>query len=107
MALSLSKRCILSAIAKVRRPATSDMLIAQTLETPRLLLRPEELSDAEGLYRMQTDPEVMRFIGDGRIVNWSIEDYRRAITQCLPSDHGNLTILCQTDRGYLGWCGLP
>lgn len=36
------------------------------LETPRLLLRPFTEADVDGLARMYADPEVIRYLGDGR-----------------------------------------
>lgn len=33
------------------------------IETDRLLLRPPTLEDADAVYRMRSDPELMRFIG--------------------------------------------
>ena len=37
-----------------------------TLETGRLILRPWHADDAAALYEICRDPEVMRYIGDGR-----------------------------------------
>lgn len=35
------------------------------LETQRLIIRTPELTDMDNLYALQTDPEVMRYIGNG------------------------------------------
>jgi RimJ/RimL family protein N-acetyltransferase len=39
------------------------------LTTERLLLRPRRPEDVPAIVRMNTDPEVVRFVGDGRVPN--------------------------------------
>lgn len=52
-----------------------------TLETERLTLRPFVESDADALFAISQDPEVMRFIGDRTIP--SMEDCWRAVAAWL------------------------
>ena len=39
------------------------------LETDRLIMRPFELSDVEDAYKMNSDPEVTKYTGDGGTVS--------------------------------------
>lgn len=43
--------------------------VSLTIETPRLLLRPFELSDIEPAHQMNLDPAVSQFTGDGGVVS--------------------------------------
>ena len=42
------------------------MISIPTLETPRLLMRQFRQSDFDALAALSADPEVMKFLGDGR-----------------------------------------
>ena len=86
------------------------MLIREAVETDRLLLRPESVDDGEAIYAMNTDPEVMRHIGDGRPWTSPIEEFleqhRRALKKAALNPYGNVSVVLKTTGEYLGWCGL-
>lgn len=46
----------------MRGPAIPDGVRRPTLVTPRLVLRPHRLRDAGAWYRLQTDPDVLRYL---------------------------------------------
>ena len=78
------------------------------LETERLLLRPIREDDADALFALWSDPEVMRFIGDGkpRTREDSGERLRRALRHW--REHGfGLWALLDKDKGcFMGGCGV-
>lgn len=52
-----------------------------SLATDRLLLRQRSIDDVAAIVRMSGDPEVMRFVGDGRLPD-PVELERRARERC-------------------------
>ena len=84
------------------------MLIQKPIETERLILRPETEADGEAIYTMNTDPEVMRFIGDP----WTspleefLEQHRKALAEVTTEHYGNVSVIVKETQQYVGWCGL-
>ena len=81
---------------------------AAELETARLRLRPFGAGDLDGLSRITADPEVMRYIGDGRPITRDeteanlqniIESFRRR-------GFGRWAVVGKAGGGLLGYCGL-
>jgi ribosomal-protein-alanine N-acetyltransferase len=77
------------------------------LQTKRLLLRELNAEDAENMYLLNLDPEVIRYTGDGPFASEAearlfLENY----------DHykkygmGRWAVISQSDEAFLGWCGL-
>lgn len=85
------------------------MLIDNPLETARLILRPEVESDADLIYRMNTDPEVMRFTADGQPWTSPIEQFREQVRQNLAKlaneKYGSATVCLKTCQ-FIGACWL-
>jgi len=78
-----------------------------SLETPRLILREFQEGDAEGMLRLNSDPDVIRYTGDDPFS--SIEEARRFIQQYdayKTFGYGRLTVLKKDTMEYIGWCGL-
>ena len=75
-----------------------------TLETRRLTLRPFVESDAEQLFAISQDPEVMRFIGDRTIP--SMEDCWRAVAVWLGHwqlrGYGPLAVIERESGRFIG-----
>ena len=76
-------------------------------ETKRLLLREFHEDDADEIYHMNLDPEVMRYVHDPPFKN--VEESREFIKNY---DHykiygfGRWTVLDKETGEFLGWCGL-
>ena len=78
-----------------------------TLETTRLLMREFREEDAEGMYELNNDPDVVRYTGDPAFV--SIEatrDFIRKYDAYEKFGRGRLTLLLKDTSEYVGWCGL-
>ena len=77
------------------------------LETQRLIFRKFQEEDAEGMFRLNSDADVIRYTGDDPFT--SIEEARSFIQQYdayKTSGYGRLTLLLKDTMEYIGWCGL-
>jgi [ribosomal protein S5]-alanine N-acetyltransferase len=79
-----------------------------SLETDRLILRPPVLEDAEALAPMYADPEVMRYVGDGRTLSRAqTERSVRAMIERWEADgFGLFTTVRKEDEAVIGRVGL-
>lgn len=77
------------------------------LETERLILRYFTEADAENLFQLDSDPEVMRFINGGKPT-----DYQVIQTQVLPKflghyekygDFGGWAVIEKNNQNFIGW----
>lgn len=77
------------------------------LETDRLVLREFSLSDAEGMYALNLDPDVIRYTGDpafksiadARVFLGNYSDYKR-------NGYGRWSVILKESGEFVGWCGL-
>jgi RimJ/RimL family protein N-acetyltransferase len=78
------------------------------LETERLILRPPVPEDAEPLASMYADPEVMRYLGDGRTLSprETHRSVRRMIEGWKADGFGLFTTVRKEDDAVLGRVGL-
>jgi [ribosomal protein S5]-alanine N-acetyltransferase len=70
-------------------------------------MRPFQETDAEGIFLLNSDPEVIKFTGDPPFD--SIEHARDFILNYHKYEkhgYGRLTVLLKSTNEYLGWCGL-
>lgn len=77
------------------------------LESERLLLREFDISDAEKMFQLNSDPDVIRYTGDSPfesidraalfLANYS--DYKR-------NGFGRLVCIEKSSNEFIGWCGL-
>ncbi len=77
------------------------------IETQRLLFRPFSEIDAEGLFEMNNDPDVMRYTGDAPF--GSLVAAKNFVAQYNPYEtygYGRWTVLLRETGEFLGWCGL-
>lgn len=78
-----------------------------TLTTPRLLMRQLVEEDAEELYILNSDPEVLRYTGDVPFA--SVEEARafiRHYDQYALYRRGRLGLFLKDTGAFIGWCGL-
>ena len=83
----------------------------QQLSTERLLLRPIQLEDAPGMFELDSDPAVHRYlggIGGPRPANLSdSEDTIRFIqAQYVANGIGRWAVLLRATGEFMGWAGL-
>jgi ribosomal-protein-alanine N-acetyltransferase len=78
------------------------------LETMRLILKPAVLEDANNLFLLNSDPEVMRYTGDKKFHS-TIEAQKVIQENLIPHfNHykmGRFMIFLK-DGTFIGWCGL-
>jgi len=79
-----------------------------TLETPRFTLEPLSLSDANGIYDLDSDKEVLKYLGVEPIS--SIEQAKNTISKVLEQYDkyglGRLAIKSKENYEFMGWCGV-
>ena len=78
-----------------------------SISTDRLLLRPFDLADAVEMFRLNADPEVMRYVPDAPFSTVKdalqfLEDYDAYQRY----GFGRWAVLRREDSCWLGWCGL-
>ncbi len=77
------------------------------LQTPRLILREFEISDAEELYKLNSDEEVIRYTGDSAFD--SVESARVFLSnynEYEKNGYGRWAVIEKESNTFLGWCGL-
>src|SRR6476619_2306389 len=79
-----------------------------SLESDRLLLRAPVLGDADALAPMYADPEVMRYVGDGRTLTRAETErsVRRMIERWNADGFGLFTTVRKDDEAVIGRVGL-
>lgn len=77
------------------------------LESPRLLLTEIVVDDAEGMFELNSDPEVLRYTGDAPFPSLAAS---RAFLEAYPdyreNGFGRWAVRRRKDGQLLGWCGL-
>jgi len=86
------------------------MIYRTPIETSRLLLQQESLSNFERFYGMSVDPEAMKYIGDGSVFRWTeevaLDKFKEAISGQYSQTLGNLAVYRKEGNEYIGWCGI-
>lgn len=77
------------------------------LETPRLILREFIPDDAEALFQLNSDPEVIRYTGDAPFADQAaaatfLENYK----DYEKNGYGRWAMIEKETGAFLGWCGL-
>jgi [ribosomal protein S5]-alanine N-acetyltransferase len=79
-----------------------------TFETQRLLFRELERSDEQGLFELDSDPEVHRYLGNTPVT--SIGQIKAAIEmiqeQYRTNGVGRMAVILKETSEFLGWTGL-
>ncbi len=78
------------------------------LETNRLIMRPFEERDAEGLFLLDSNPDVMKYVGG--VVSTKIEQSQQMIEfiqkQYKENGVGRLAVIEKSTNTLIGWSGL-
>lgn len=79
-----------------------------TIETTRFLLRPFETSDKEGLFSLDSDPEVVRYLGNNPMQTIEQAEQLIAYIQQQYADNGiGRWVVADKQTGeFIGWAGL-
>lgn len=77
------------------------------LKTERLILREFEISDAQNMFDLNADPEVIRYTGDppfGSVDEAKVflENY----SDYLKNAYGRWAVILKESNEFIGWCGL-
>ncbi|MEE4173454.1 MAG: GNAT family N-acetyltransferase [Xanthomonadales bacterium] len=76
------------------------------LETPRLRLRQFRPGDAEALYRLNTDPDVMRYTGEAPFVDPAAARHFLKHYSYEPEGFGRWAVTLRETGEFMGFCGL-
>lgn len=77
------------------------------IETPRLVLREFVLNDAENIWELNSDPQVIKYTGDppfttvekAREFLLNYKDYKK-------NGFGRWAVITKASNSFIGWCGL-
>ena len=79
-----------------------------TINTKRLILRPMEIKDFEGIYKLDSDPKVMKYLGGCKIKGK--EEAKKVISlvqkQYAEVGVGRWTVIERKSGAFVGWSGL-
>ncbi len=76
-------------------------------ETPRLLIRKFRDEDAEHVFAMRSDPEIMRYIREPQFHIQETLNWMAMITGHLESKGiGFMAVIEKESGAFVGWCGL-
>ncbi|NNE26031.1 MAG: GNAT family N-acetyltransferase [Saprospiraceae bacterium] len=77
------------------------------LETERLIMRPPIAEDAQFIYQLNTDPDVIRYTPDQPFKNIeAAQNYITKNNQFNKNRMGRFSIFLKSDKSFIGWCGL-
>lgn len=77
------------------------------IETPRLILREFKVDDAFDIYKLNADPEVIRYTGDSPFE--TVENARDFLNNYKDYENngfGRWVVIKKDTYTFLGWCGL-
>lgn len=77
------------------------------LESERFILREFSVDDAEDIFNLNADPDVVKYVPDGAFA--SLEEAKGLLAnydQYEKYGFGRWTVRRKEDNEYLGWCGL-
>jgi [ribosomal protein S5]-alanine N-acetyltransferase len=78
------------------------------LDTERLILREFTLDDAQKLIDLNSNPNVVRYTGDGPVESHekALEIIRKIIFPQYPNKLGRWAVHLKSNNSFIGWCGL-
>ena len=80
----------------------------KSIETERLLLRELELSDAKGMFELDSNPNVHLFLGNKPVKNIeeSIDQIKNIQQQYADFGTGRWAVILKETNEFLGWSGI-
>lgn len=84
------------------------LFMKKSIETERLLLRELELSDAEGMFELDSNPNVHLFLGNKPVkdIEESIAQIKNIQQQYLDFGTGRWAVILKETNEFLGWSGI-
>ena len=77
------------------------------LETDRLILREFTIADAEKLFELNSDPEVIKYTGDVPFDSIdAAKDFLAKYSDCRDNGYGRWAVILKSNHEFIGWCGL-
>ena len=78
------------------------------IETERLLLRPLELSDAESMFLLDSNPNVHKFLGNNPVktIEESIGYIQNIQNQYQTNGIGRFAVILKESGAFIGWSGI-
>jgi len=77
------------------------------IETKRLILRELNVSDSIHFYRLNADPEVLRYTGDLPFSSVTeAESFLKSYQEYEINGFGRWAVISKASDSFLGWCGL-
>ena len=79
-----------------------------SITTPRFLLRPVNLEDAEDFFELDSNPEVHRYLGNEPVtsIEQSINAIKGVLQQYQDVGLGRMAIIDKKSNEFIGWSGL-
>ena len=86
---------------------SKDARVLLELETRRLRLRPYRLGDIDALHALWTDPDVRRYLWDGKVISRerTAETVRSSLSDWSHLHYGQWTIRLPETSELIGFCG--
>ena len=82
-------------------------MIKKILETERLILRELKISDAEKMWELNADSEVIKFTGDHPFESvQSARNFLLSYHDYSKNGFGRWGVLLKPENIFIGWCGL-
>ncbi len=83
-------------------------MIPVRIETPRLLIRPLEITDAPGMLGLNSDPQVVRYTGDAAFADLAGAEAIIRYVQDQYAQHGmgRWAVVLRETGEFVGWSGL-
>ena len=78
------------------------------IQTERLLLREILKSDLEGMFALDNNPNVHKYLGKNPIltIDKSLEYINNIQKQYVENDIGRYAVILKETGGFIGWCGI-
>jgi RimJ/RimL family protein N-acetyltransferase len=81
--------------------------MTKIIETKRLLLRELNVSDPEHFFKLNSDPEVLKYTGDKPFLSVSdAESFLKKYNDYKENGFGRWAVISKESNEFLGWCGL-